>query len=135
MVLQDREEPNSVDKHLSDVPFEAKFAEEETNATEFSEDSGSDGFVMNSAPLFEVVTSNHRTDLVFKPVVTSVVVLSSHLARGILHSINCGSNGTIFGRKAYWDLVRGIQGQPFTNHNSCSSPRKLCAKGLHPFSL
>ena len=59
-VLQDREEPSSVDKHLSDVPFEAKFAEEETNATEFSEDPGSDGFVMNSAPLFEVVTSNHR---------------------------------------------------------------------------
>lgn len=59
-VLQDREEPSSVDKYLSDVPFEAKFAEEETNATEFSENPGSDGFVMNSAPLFEVVTSNHR---------------------------------------------------------------------------
>ena len=60
---------------------------------------------MNSAPLFEVVTSNHRTDLVFKPVVTLVVVLSSHQARGILHSINCSSNGTIFGRKAYWDFL------------------------------
>jgi len=87
---------------------------------------------MNSAPLFEVVTSNHGTDLVFKPVVTLVVVLSSHHARGILHSINCCSNCTIFGRKAYWDclgrlayinLVHGIQGQLFTNHNSRSSPK------------
>lgn len=53
-VQQDREEPGTVDKHLANVPFEARFAEEEIIATNFSEDPGSDGFVMNSAPLFEV---------------------------------------------------------------------------------
>lgn len=53
-IQQDREEPGTVDKHLANVPFEARFAEEEIIATNFSEDPGSDGFVMNSAPLFEV---------------------------------------------------------------------------------
>lgn len=36
------------------MPFKAKFAEQEVPATNFSEDPGSDGFLMNSAPLFEV---------------------------------------------------------------------------------
>lgn len=53
-VLQDREEPETTDKHLGNVPFEAKFAQEEIVASNFSEDPGCDGFVMNSAPLFEV---------------------------------------------------------------------------------
>ena len=42
-----------MDTHFSSVPFHAKFAEE-LNTTSFSEDPGSDGFVINSAPLFEV---------------------------------------------------------------------------------
>lgn len=51
---QDREEPETTDKNLGNVPFEAKFAQEEIVASNFSEDPGCDGFVMNSAPLFEV---------------------------------------------------------------------------------
>lgn len=54
LIQQDREQPETVDTHLSKVPFDAKFADEELNTTTFSEDPGSDGFMMNSAPLFEV---------------------------------------------------------------------------------
>ena len=53
LISQDKEEPATTDTHLSNVPFHAKFAEE-LNTTSFSEDPGSDGFVINSAPLFEV---------------------------------------------------------------------------------
>lgn len=53
----DREEPDTIDTHLSNVPFNAKFAEQEVPAANFSEDPGSDGFLMNSAPLFEVPRS------------------------------------------------------------------------------
>ena len=52
--LQDKEEPDTVDRHLSNVPFDAKFADQEPNATKLTREPGSDGFVMNSAPLFEV---------------------------------------------------------------------------------
>ena len=53
LISQDKEEPATTDTHLSNVPFHAKFAEE-LNTTSFSEDPGSDGYVINSAPLFEV---------------------------------------------------------------------------------
>ena len=63
LIQQDREQPETVDTHLSKVPFDAKFADEELNTTNFSEDPGSDGFVMNSAPLFEVRVENIFTFL------------------------------------------------------------------------
>ena len=51
---QDREQPDSVAKTFGGSTFNARFAAEDSSAKRLQRQPGSDGFRVNSAPLFEV---------------------------------------------------------------------------------
>ena len=52
--FQDKEQPDTEDKDLNSVPFDAVLAIDDTEAEALADQPGADGFKMNSTPLFQV---------------------------------------------------------------------------------
>ena len=54
--LQDKEQPDTQDEQAGAVQFSAKLALDDNEAFQFRQQPGTDGFRMDSAPLFTVVS-------------------------------------------------------------------------------
>ena len=60
-LFQDKEQPDTEDQDLNSVPFNALLAIDDPNASQLADQSGADGFQMDSTPLFQVRSHTRDT--------------------------------------------------------------------------
>ena len=65
-IFKDKEQPDSQDMYAERVPFKAKLAVDDSEASQLKKRSDTDGFRMSSNPLFTVSQTRKQLKIFFK---------------------------------------------------------------------